>query len=120
MRLLRFEGSFGYQKDEVHEGLILFCNFEDWDNENIFKKAINEIDFSEHYNIIIVPFAHLSENKLDKKKALSLFDSYVRMCKKITNKNIITKPFGRETEFNLTAPADDKAIRFMHFDKKYA
>jgi len=116
MRILRFNGKFGYTKEKIYSGCILFCNFENKDNINIFKKVVNKFSKTKEENIVIVPFAHLSEDKVDKEKASTFFESFLKEFKK-TQKNIIIKPFGVETEFYLSAPANNDAISFVHFDK---
>ena len=115
MRVLVFNGKFGHLKENIHNGLVVFCHFEPEDNSNTISKAGEKFRSLAKNNLILVPFAHLSEKSASKKEAKNLFEKLVKDCENLKNKDLVVIPFGIEKEFFLYAPAENSAIKFMRF-----
>lgn len=115
MRILIFDGKFGYLKENIHGGLVALCHFEPEDNHKTILKAGKKLKSLAKNKLILVPFAHLSEQSATKEEAKTLFRGLIDDCNKLKKRNVIVIPFGIEKEFYLYAPAKDSAIRFMRF-----
>ena len=115
MKSIVFKGKFGYLEEKINKGTIVFCHFEPKDNEEkIFRAAEKFVGLSSD-NLILVPFAHLSEKSVSKKEAKIFFENLVKKCGKLRKQTVIAIPFGVEKEFFLYAPAKNSAIKFMRF-----
>ena len=114
MRILKFKGRFGYLKNELHEGIILFCQFEPFDDEKILDKIANKFRLNKENKLILVPFAHLYEKSASKENSEKLFKLFSKKCMNL-NKEIVIIPFGIKKEFYLYAYDDNSTIKFMSF-----
>ncbi|PIN81337.1 hypothetical protein COV13_01510 [Candidatus Woesearchaeota archaeon CG10_big_fil_rev_8_21_14_0_10_32_9] len=115
MKTLVFNGKFGHLKENIYNGLVVFCHFEPEDNSKTISKAGKKFRSLAKNNLILVPFAHLSEKSASKKEAKNLFEELVKDCENLKDKDLIVIPFGIKKEFFLYAPAKDSAIKFMRF-----
>jgi len=115
MRVLVFEGRFGYLKENIHKGLVVLCHFESGDNSLTIIKASKKFKLLAKNGLILVPFAHLFEKSASKEEAKALFDDLVRTCSYFKGKDLVVIPFGVEKEFFLYAPPRNSAIKFMKF-----
>ena len=115
MKTLVFNGKFGHLKENIHHGLVVFCHFEPEDNLKTISKAGNKFKSLAKNNLILVPFAHLSEKSTSKREAKNLFENLIKDCENLKDKDLIVIPFDIEKEFFLYAPAKDSAIKFMRF-----
>jgi hypothetical protein len=115
MRALVFDGKFGHLKESINQGLIVFCHFEPRDDMRVATRAGKRFRSLARDNLILVPFAHLSEKSASKEEAKGLFEALIKDCENLKNKNLEVIPFGIEKEFFLYAPAENSKIKFMRF-----
>ncbi len=115
MRILCINGSFGYQSQTVYEGLILFCHFEPIDTDTTFQKTLRKITSWKPSRLVLVPFTHLHEKAAPKGLAAQMFQRFVTICKTKSNSTLVIVPFGTVKAFHLHAPANNPAIKFIHF-----
>lgn len=115
MKALIFNGKFGYLKENIYSGLVVFCHFEPGDNSKSISDAGKKFRLLAKDNLILVPFVHLSEKSASKIEAKNLFDNLVKDCESLQNEKLVVIPFGIEKEFFLYAPAENSAIKYMRF-----
>ena len=86
MRTLLFNWKFGYLKESIHEGIVVFCHFEPEDNEKIILQAVKKLQSIVKKELILVPFAHLYEktaSKEEAKNAINVAEEFVKKVKKL-------------------------------------
>ncbi|KKR04762.1 MAG: hypothetical protein UT32_C0026G0009 [Parcubacteria group bacterium GW2011_GWC2_39_14] len=115
MRTLVFNGKFGYLKNNIFSGTVVFCHFEDTDSTKLLFKAAWKFVKMSSGTLILIPFTHLFEKCANKEQASQLFNKFTGECTRLKPSAVVVIPFGIEKEFILYAPAKDSAIKFMKF-----
>lgn len=116
MRILTFKGIYSYKKENEFSGFICFCHFESKDKTDTLKKAVKELkECWNNLDIIIVPFAHLSEDAMKKELANNMFIKFQEIIKQESSRQPKIAPFGVVKELHLDILADDTNIKFFHF-----
>ena len=84
--------------------VVLFTAIEEEDNEEVIKKAVEEIKDSlkviKSNKILIYPYSHLSQNLADPYKALMLIKEFEKFTKKL-GLEVHRAPFGWTKAFNI-------------------
>jgi hypothetical protein len=115
MKALCFQGKFGYLKEEIYQGFVVFCHFEPVDTEKTIINATKKIAIKNQGQLILVPFSHLDNKVASEKEAGNLFEKLVTKCEDVLETPVVVIPFGVEKEFYLYAPAKHSAVKFMSF-----
>ncbi|MEM5802193.1 MAG: threonine--tRNA ligase [Candidatus Aenigmatarchaeota archaeon] len=93
------------KKYRFEDGLVLFTCVEEGDNEKVAQKVVKELkEFLEKVRvnkILIYPYAHLSQNLAEPKKALELLKKMEEYAKKLKIE-VSRAPFGWNKKFTLS------------------
>lgn len=93
------------KKVEVKDALAMLTSIENGDNKEIADKALSDVaklmDQLKRKNLVIYPFAHLSNRLSDPKSAMGLMDYMYESASKDKSLNVKKAPFGWNKKLTL-------------------
>lgn len=106
------------KKQLNHDCIAIFLTIEKEDTKEKCNALILEIleftDDSKHYNVFLMPFAHLSNNLASSEEALSLFE-YTRDSLKSKNIRLTEGHFGSDKELFMHLYGHPGNVRYREF-----
>ncbi|NUN11699.1 threonine--tRNA ligase [Candidatus Micrarchaeota archaeon] len=90
---------------KLENAVIVFSSFEVGDNEAVLLEAIHAVkknfDEVKAENLLVYPYAHLSNNLAPPSEAILLLNHFLKLAKEHVCKDAIKSPFGYYKEFEL-------------------
>lgn len=121
MKIITIEGSYGIEKEVENSGLIALCQFETFDSKKQIEDAKKTlIKISNERKIIMVPFAHISNDVKEYKEAELLFNLLVQSIKEQKGEQLIAAPFGGEKGLYISSEKGSriKLYVYEHHEKE--